>query len=151
MTACATRMSVMGKSHLWFRSEWRLEHISGFELKHFDSICDLIWKFCDCVWTVVNFWQFTYLLTGPNTSHDCVYHSHAMHCWVAITDCDWQLSTNLCVILTTTNKCVEYRCVYDYDISIKYLIWDLRFVCKDLRKNVDLGIEINIFLERFDI
>jgi len=37
--------------------------------------------------------SLSYLII-QNTSCNCVYHSYAVKCRAAVTDCDWQFSTN---------------------------------------------------------
>jgi len=34
-----------------------------FDLKHCDSICDLIWKFCDSIWKIVKSRQIATIVT----------------------------------------------------------------------------------------
>jgi len=108
-----------------------ITEVQRFDLKHCDSIYDLIWKFCDSIW-IVRSRQIVYLLTDSKrirwlcSSYVC---NAALH-WFPLTEkfeCD----------LTTMNECIQHQWV---DTLMRYrahysavqdMIWS--FPSEDLR------------------
>ena len=120
-----------------------ITEVQRFDLKHCDSIYDLIWKFCDSIW-IVRSRQIVYLLTDSKrirwlcSSYVC---NAALHC----TDSLWLKSFSV----------IWRQWTSAYNISESTLWWDIVHItvpCKiwfdlslqkiwGLRKNGDLRFD----------